>query len=42
MNVAGPFNNPPEGLVKDGAIRFEFGFFFEITAGKYRFNWRRL
>lgn len=42
MNAAGPFTNPPQGLVEDGAIRFEFGFFFEITAGKYRFNWRRL
>ena len=40
---AAPFPNPPLGLVDpDGMIRFEFGFFFEITGGKYRFNWRRL
>lgn len=40
---AAPFPNPPLGLVDDdGRIRFEFGFFFEITGGKYRFNWRRL
>jgi len=40
---AQPFANPPLGLADaDGHIRFEFGFFFEITGGKYRFNWRRL
>lgn len=40
---AAPFLNPPLGLIdEDGKIRFEFGFFFEITGGKYRFNWRRL
>ena len=40
---AQPFPNPPLGLADpDGKIRFEFGFFFEITGGKYRFNWRRL
>lgn len=40
---AAPFANPPLGLADaDGHIRFEFGFFFEITGGKYRFNWRRL
>lgn len=42
MNAAGPFPNPPQGLVEDGSIRFEFGFFFEITGGKRQFNWRRL
>lgn len=40
---AAPFLNPPEDLVGgDGKIRFEFGFYFEITGGKYRFQWRRL
>lgn len=40
---AQPFQNPPLGLADaDGKIRFEFGFYFEITGGKYRFNWRRL
>jgi len=40
---AQPFPNPPLGLADaDGHIRFEFGFFFEIIGGKYRFNWRRL
>ncbi|MFO0748838.1 MAG: TonB C-terminal domain-containing protein [Myxococcota bacterium] len=40
---AHPFLNPPAELVDDdGKIRFEFGFYFEITGGKYRFQWRRL
>jgi TonB family protein len=43
FQAAGPFPNPPAGLQNaEGIIRFEFGFYFEITAGKYRFNWRRL
>jgi len=43
FQAAGPFPNPPAGLMNaEGVIRFEFGFYFEITAGKYRFNWRRL
>lgn len=40
---AAPFLNPPQALSdSEGRIRFEFGFYFEIVAGKYRFNWRRL
>ncbi|MEC9071138.1 MAG: TonB family protein [Myxococcota bacterium] len=36
------FPNPPEGLIRDGSIKFRFGFFFEIGTGKQRFGWRRL
>ena len=40
---AQPFTNPPDGLANaKGEIVFEFGFFFEITGGKHRFDWRRL
>jgi hypothetical protein len=39
---AQPFPNPPRGLVRDGEINFQFGFYFEISSGKQRFNWRRL
>ncbi|MCA9514407.1 MAG: TonB C-terminal domain-containing protein [Myxococcales bacterium] len=40
---AAPFPNPPDGLVSDsGNIVFEFGFYFEITAGRYGFQWKRL
>jgi len=42
MRRAQPFPNPPQGLVRDGKITFDFGFYFEITAGKYRFRWKRL
>ena len=43
MRDAGPYPNPPEGLAdSDGMIRFEFGFFFEVSNGRGRFNWRRL
>lgn len=43
FRAAAPFPNPPIGLADaDGRIRFEFGFYFEITAGKYQFDWRRL
>lgn len=38
---AGPFPNPPEGLVgDDGQITFEFGFLFEISSGP-KFFWKR-
>ena len=40
---AQPFPNPPDGLVNDvGKIVFQFGFYFEITSGKQRFQWKRL
>ena len=40
---AQPFANPPLGLADaDGKIRFEFGFYFEITGGKRSTKWRRL
>ncbi len=40
---AAPFLNPPRGLIGDeGDIRFEFGFYFEISAGRLRTNWKRL
>ncbi|MGB0589594.1 MAG: TonB family protein [Myxococcota bacterium] len=40
---AQPFPNPPDGLVDDlGKIVFQFGFYFEITSGKQRFQWKRL
>ncbi len=40
---AQPFPNPPEGLVDaQGEIKFEFGFFFEISSGLYQFRWRRM
>lgn len=42
MRRAQPFVNPPKGLVKQGEINFIFGFYFEISAGKRRFKWRRL
>jgi TonB family protein len=43
FRIAAPFLNPPAGLVgKDGVIRFEFGFYFEITAGTARTRWRRM
>ncbi len=43
MRDAGPYPNPPDGLADgDGMIRFEFGFFFEVSNGRGRFNWRRL
>jgi len=31
FRAAGPFPNPPRGLVKDDAISFRFGFMFEIS-----------
>lgn len=43
FRLAAPFANPPQGLIgKDGNIRFEFGFYFEITGGTTRTRWRRL
>lgn len=39
---AQPFPNPPKGLVVDGEIEFEFGFYFEISSGRHKFRWRRL
>jgi outer membrane biosynthesis protein TonB len=36
---SGPFLNPPEGLVKDGKIRFDFGFGFLIASSRQRFFW---
>jgi len=43
IREAAPFLNPPRGLIGDnGEIRFEFGFYFEITAGRLRTNYKRL
>jgi TonB family protein len=43
MRSAAPFPNPPRGLVDaDGLIRFEFGFWFEISRGGGSTRWRRL
>jgi len=43
FRAAAPFLNPPADLFDaSGRTRFEFGFYFEITGGKYRFNWKRL
>ncbi len=39
---AQPFANPPEGLVKNGEISFNFGFYFEISSGRRGFRWNRL
>ncbi|MBS1119408.1 MAG: TonB family protein [Deltaproteobacteria bacterium] len=38
FHAAAPFPNPPDGLVKDGAITFAFAFYFEI--GEPRSSWR--
>jgi TonB family protein len=38
FRAAGPFPNPPEGLVKGNQITFAFSFFFEI--GQSRTSWR--
>jgi TonB family protein len=40
FEAAGPFPNPPDGLVQDGVITFEFSFHFEI--GSPRTSWRIL
>jgi len=38
MNKAGPFPNPPNGLIDDkGTIVFQFGFLFEITTSQFKF-----
>jgi len=39
---AQPFPNPPTGLVRDGKVRFDFGFYFEISSGRSKFRWRQL
>lgn len=40
---AQPFPNPPAGLIDEvGSVVFQFGFYFEITSGKHRFQWKRL
>ena len=39
---AQPFMNPPEGLVRNGEITFNFGFYFEISSGRRGFRWKRL
>ncbi len=39
---AGPFRNPPAGLVDaEGRITFTFGFLLEVGASKGRFFWQR-
>lgn len=38
FHIAGPFPNPPDGLIKDGKIVFAFSFYFEI--GAPRTSWR--
>ncbi len=40
FRAAGPFPNPPQELVSNGVIVFEFGFFFEV--GGSRTMWRQL
>ncbi len=43
MLAAAPFPNPPMGLRgSDGLVQFDFGFFFEVVAGQYRFSSKRL
>ena len=38
LQAAAPFHNPPEGLKdQDGLIHFTFGFYFEISSGRFRF-----
>ena len=38
IQTAAPFHNPPEGLKdEDGLVHFTFGFYFEISSGKFRF-----
>jgi TonB family protein len=40
---AHPFPNPPSGLVVGGGeVRFQFGFYFELSTGRQRFRWKRL
>jgi TonB family protein len=40
---AHPFPNPPSALVAEGGeVRFQFGFYFELSSGKHRFRWKRL
>jgi TonB family protein len=38
LRIAGPFSNPPTGLMnKHGAVRFQFGFLFEISSSRFKF-----
>ncbi|HIA03707.1 MAG TPA: energy transducer TonB [Myxococcales bacterium] len=38
LRSAGPFSNPPNGLLnKHGAVRFQFGFLFEISSSRFKF-----
>ena len=32
VTAAGPYSNPPAGLVKDGMIAFPFAFYFEVKS----------
>lgn len=42
LREAGPFRNPPVGLVDDsGRILFNFGFLLEVGASRGRFFWQR-
>jgi len=37
--AAGPYPNPPRGLVNEhGEVEFQFGFMFEISASRFRFH----
>jgi outer membrane biosynthesis protein TonB len=39
--AAGPFNNPPRGLVgEDKRVRFDFGFAFLVATSRHNFFWR--
>ncbi len=38
FHAAGPFPNPPDGLIKNNMITFAFSFHFEISAP--RTSWR--
>jgi TonB family protein len=38
LRRAGPFTNPPEALInKHRAVRFQFGFLFEISSSRFKF-----
>ncbi len=38
FSAAGPYPNPPAGLVNErGEVEFQFGFMFEISASRFRF-----
>ncbi len=43
FKAAGPFPNPPSGLLDDnGLVTFKFGFLFEISGSRYRFFWKQM